>query len=77
MLKTERQVQQGGKQLQRELAPKVNVKVCEHSKPTNIKAFAYELGLISLHLHKVSTKKDDKLSVMLNNHANVFDGLGK
>ena len=130
-------------------APKVIVKVCEHSfkatvdtgatinvidqdtfakmkgpelRPTNIQAFAYtatkpvkfmgkfealietrkrvtvgtfyvtktidsgnlissetaqELGLISLHLHKVSTTKDNKLDAILHKHAKVFHGLGK
>ena len=38
---------------------------------------AQELGLISLHLHKVSSTKDDKLDAMLNKHAIVFNGLGK
>ena len=38
---------------------------------------AQELGLISLHLHKVSSTKDNKLDAILNKHANVFNGLGK
>jgi uncharacterized protein (DUF2249 family) len=130
-------------------APKVNVKVCEHTfkttldtgaiiniidhntyvkmkgpelRTTNIKAFAYtakkpvkfmgkfealietqkrvtvatfyvtkttdssnlissetaqELGLISLHLNKVSTTKDNKLDAILRKHATVFNGLGR
>ena len=38
---------------------------------------AQELGLISLHLHKVSSTNDNKLDRILNKHANVFNGLGK
>ena len=38
---------------------------------------AKELGLISLHLHKVSSTNDNKLDAILNKHANVFNGLGK
>ena len=38
---------------------------------------AQELGLISLHLHKVSSTNDNKLDGILNKHANVFNGLGK
>ena len=38
---------------------------------------AQELGLISLHVHKVSSTNDNKLDGILNKHANVFNGLGK
>ena len=37
---------------------------------------AQDLGLISLHLHKLSTK-DDGLAKIINKHASVFTGLGK
>ena len=38
---------------------------------------AQELGLISLHLHKVSSTNDNKLDGILEKHAKVFNGLGK
>ena len=38
---------------------------------------AQELGLISLHLNKVSGGRETKLDKILSKHANVFKGLGK
>ncbi len=38
---------------------------------------AQDLGLISLHLHKISDTNDKKLDTIINKHANVFQGLGK
>ena len=38
---------------------------------------AQDLGLVSLHLHKLSDKIDPKLDSILKKHATVFEGLGK
>ena len=38
---------------------------------------AQELGLISLHVNKVSNTKDTNVNTILSKHAKVFDGLGK
>ena len=38
---------------------------------------AQDLGLISLHINKLSNTKDKKLDKILTKHATVFEGLGK
>jgi hypothetical protein len=38
---------------------------------------AQELGLVSLHLSKLSDTQDHQLDCILNKHAKVFHGLGK
>ena len=38
---------------------------------------AQDLGLISLHLHRISDTNDKNLDNILNKHAKVFQGLGK
>ena len=38
---------------------------------------AQELGLVSLHINKLSNTQDHKLDNILNKHAKVFHGLGK
>ena len=38
---------------------------------------AQELGLINLHINKLSNNKDKKLDRILAKHATVFEGLGK
>ena len=38
---------------------------------------AQDLGLVSLHLNKLSEKNEKKLDSIMNKHSNVFNGLGK
>ena len=38
---------------------------------------AQDLGLVSLHLNKLSETNDKKLDSIINKHSNVFNGLGK
>ena len=38
---------------------------------------AQDLGLVRLHLNKLSETNDKKLDSIINKHSNVFNGLGK